>query len=301
MKQAYKICLSLFFSFVTYAAHADIASVEYVHNTISAVKNINVPVADAVDTNNVCSIRYLYEQIDKANQILNGAQTTNYADSIGAFSNNVVSSIRAQSDIQSLISCSTYYCWVQFPPTINLAGCVYNTPYAGLRNAVSCLGTNDTVGHWELVSSYTAGIGRDRYDTIKKAGQVPAGLYRVETFGTDLEIDKLGTSIILTNRTMYYGHASRLSELTSRLYLSVMNSFTVGQLVERYGQYCNWNFSEYNDESASCYLGNTKTRLSLDSNDGTVDTMLGHITPGISEDNTETPMQTSAIYRWVNN
>ncbi|MDR1338014.1 MAG: hypothetical protein LBJ73_03210 [Rickettsiales bacterium] len=292
-----QICTSLIFSFITIAAHADIASVEYVHNTIFSDKNITVPVADGVDINNVCSIRYLYEQIDQANQILNATTTTNYADSIGAFSNNVVSSLRAQSDIQNLIKCTTLYC-AELPPTITLANCTYNTPSIYLSDSIACLGVENTVGHWELVSSYT---GADGDEQIKKAGSVPPGLYRVESYNSYFG---LGTSIILTNKTMYYGHSDSSNELTSRLFLSVKNPFTVGQLLFKLGkitEYCNWNFIGYISAGISCYLGDATTGLSLDQSDGMADWILGYMTPGITPNNTKTPLRASKIYRWVNN
>ncbi|MDR2770237.1 MAG: hypothetical protein LBB08_02185, partial [Rickettsiales bacterium] len=179
------------------------------------------------------------------------------------------------------------------PPTISIPNCTYNVPATSLSAATACLGSSSTSGHWQLISSYTGGVGD--YE-IKKAGSVPPGIYRVESNNRYAEY-RLGSLILLTDKVLYYGHADLPHESTSRLFLSVKYPFNVGEKrVSKensvYG--CNWQFSV----SISCHAKPTLS-ISLSDNDGAVDWIAGPTISGITADNTETPIGASAIYRWV--
>ncbi|MDR0727221.1 MAG: hypothetical protein LBF37_04125 [Rickettsiales bacterium] len=335
----FRLSVSLLLS--TRHADADIASVAYVHDSIYELKNISLPIPQDVNSTAISGSTYLYRQIDNANLIMNGvasnyesdaANTTISAERATTDIMNLISCFApgrypdgkncapCPKDFYCTgygagpISCDTVAQWYvtnttgatspgdcrpSLPQTINPDNCTYNIPSTNLSLSIACLGTGDTNGHWELVSSYTGSAGDDKF---KKVGSVPPGLYRVETFNPSFETGgQLGTSIILTSKTMYYGHADWFSQTTSRLFLSIKSPFVVGTTCVRYGATCNWNYNGYLGNGISCYDGLANTTISLDDNDGTVDRVLGYMTPGITKYNTETPLQASAIYRWVNN
>ncbi|MDR2769928.1 MAG: hypothetical protein LBB08_00590 [Rickettsiales bacterium] len=175
------------------------------------------------------------------------------------------------------------------PPTISLPNCTYNIPATSLSAATACLGSSNTSGHWQLISTYTGAAG-DR--KIKKAGSVPPGIYRVESNNRDSNY-RLGSLILLTDKVMYYGHLDAPEQTTSRLALSIKHSYGIGD--QENGAGCNWQFSA----SISCHA-QPALSISLADNDGTVDWISGPTISGITADNTETPIGASAIYRWVN-
>lgn len=88
---------------LTCTAFADVSSVKYVHETIYNTKSISVPIETGVNQNNVNSAQYLMEQIDNANEILNGVRITNYANQSAFASENVIDVNKAHEYIQELI------------------------------------------------------------------------------------------------------------------------------------------------------------------------------------------------------
>ena len=86
---------------------AAVASVDYVHATISELKSVTVPVQMVGGSTNYTipvSLQYFMRQIDKANEILNGSATTNYAGALTPTqSTNLVEIGRVRADIENLI------------------------------------------------------------------------------------------------------------------------------------------------------------------------------------------------------
>ena len=72
-----------------------IASVGYIHSEILNQKSVNVPIEPPTTDNNISSSKYLYKQIDVANEILNGYATTDYFNSVEATIIPVVASVAA--------------------------------------------------------------------------------------------------------------------------------------------------------------------------------------------------------------
>ena len=87
--------------------NAAVASVDYVHATILELKDVTVPVQMVGGGTNYSipvSLKYFMRQIDKANEVLNGTATTNYAGALTtAQETNLVEVNRARADIEALI------------------------------------------------------------------------------------------------------------------------------------------------------------------------------------------------------
>jgi len=86
---------------------AAVASVDYVHATILELKDVTVtPQIAGGGTNYTIpvSLKYFMRQIDKANELLNGTATTDYAGALTtAQETNLVEVNRARADIEALI------------------------------------------------------------------------------------------------------------------------------------------------------------------------------------------------------
>lgn len=83
-------------------AMANIASVDYIHQTITNLKSITLPIPDGTAAERVTNVRYLMKQIDDANTVLNGTKVTDYAS--GDLSKiNIVAAEKARQDIENLI------------------------------------------------------------------------------------------------------------------------------------------------------------------------------------------------------
>lgn len=92
----------------TYAKAAQIANVEYVHRTILHRWGVDIAYNEKLNsTNQVANMKYLMTAIDIANRILNGDDTTNYAD--GDFATQqAIDSVAVDTAIDTLISQSPF-------------------------------------------------------------------------------------------------------------------------------------------------------------------------------------------------
>ena len=84
-------------------AATSISSVNYAHSAIVVLKNITVPINQAVTGENIHTMRYLMRQIDKANEIINGEPTTDYENDPKWAVINAVTAERAVAEIKDKI------------------------------------------------------------------------------------------------------------------------------------------------------------------------------------------------------
>lgn len=99
MRTLLSIFLLIFSSFC--GAQAKIASVKYIHDTITDVHGLAVPLEPGIIDSRVASAKYVLLQIDRANEILNET-ATNYASSDIALP-NTIDSLKAAEYIRDLI------------------------------------------------------------------------------------------------------------------------------------------------------------------------------------------------------
>lgn len=79
-----------------------LASVGYIHSEIYSQKDITIDVDSLVSENSLSSVKYLFKQIDSANESLNGFPTTDYANSAESLEIPVAAS-KVLADIDELI------------------------------------------------------------------------------------------------------------------------------------------------------------------------------------------------------
>lgn len=307
-----------------------IANVDYIHKYIASKNGVSVPIKES-NPSKAANVKYLLCAIDKANELSVASTNTSYCTHSLA-TTRVVDTIAVADASTRLFNCNAggyykinnkcsncgagYYCPaggnvrnactgggsfcpglnhaanVVLPPTINLAKCTFNVPSVSVAAATACLGTGNTVGHWQLVSSYTASIGDY---LVKKVGSVPPGLYRIDSNNRSLG---LGSMMVLVNTTLYYGHEDIPNENTSRLGVSIKHAYTVGTPLSSLPVSCNWDGDNF-APNLGCY--NVPGRsISLADFDGTMDWVALPKTPGITAANSGTPLGASAIYKWVN-
>lgn len=313
-----------------------IANVDYIHKYITAKNGITVPIKET-NPSKAANVKYLLCAIDKANEISVASTTTNYCTnalattrvvdtvSVADVSNRLFNcNAGGYYKASGATVCSNcgagYYCpaggnlrnactygtiickesnraqddGVALPPTINLANCTFNQPALTLAAAQSCLGTNNTVGHWQLVSTFTGVANSGIFDEVKKVGSISPGLYRIEM---NYRSGSIGSLIMLTDKTVYYGHIDVGVQMSSRILFSTTNAFTVGVTFLDSSLapiYCNWS-------DPNCYASSANGKTaSLNDNDAVIDWPAGAQVPGITKANTETTVGASAIYKWVN-
>ena len=83
-----------------------IASVGYIHSEIFIQKNVSLSIDSSLSETNISSVKYLMQQIDNANQTLNGYSTTDYASTA---SEAPVISAKVVNDINNLIVQLPYF------------------------------------------------------------------------------------------------------------------------------------------------------------------------------------------------
>lgn len=108
MNRIKSLLFSLFIIFLPFALIANVSSVYNVHQTIYTEKNITVPVESGINQTDVSSVKYLLEQIDRANEILNEYQTTAYS-TITEATNDPVGVSKVLTDVNNLIVKLPYF------------------------------------------------------------------------------------------------------------------------------------------------------------------------------------------------